>query len=78
MGGLAQLVERLVRNEKVRSSNLLTSKIDFCGGLKWGCFWLGGLLVAGGRVLGVGGRFMVVFWDLVQYLVHHGYCLSAG
>ena len=25
LGGIAQLVERLVRNEKVRSSNLLTS-----------------------------------------------------
>ena len=33
LGGIAQLVERLVRNEKVRSSNLLTSTI-FSGSYK--------------------------------------------
>jgi hypothetical protein len=31
LGGLAQLVERFVRNEKVRSSNLLTSTKPVCG-----------------------------------------------
>ena len=48
-GGIAQLVERLVRNEKVRGSNPLTSSLDVEQRRQWlprGVVSEGGLCVA--------------------------------